>query len=165
MISETEYQTIGMPYDKTSLVDNSVGLQVTWQLTANNWRILGEDDIKAAIDSYLIHLHRLAADCFGGVPLPVDEHCEADRCALGASQFDLSGSVIAWNFTIMKALYHVSYLSARTEDTPETPITGQLGCNESRFKWQQSSQLWDGSLILHLEISSAIFMYIHLQPL
>jgi hypothetical protein len=31
------------------------------------------------------------------------------------------------NFTIMKALYYISYLAARTNDTPETPINGQLG--------------------------------------
>jgi len=78
-------------FDRTNLVANYVDMHIRWRSIANDPRILSEEDIKVAINSYPIHLHRSAANGFEGAPLPADEHSVADRSAPGASQFGLAG--------------------------------------------------------------------------
>jgi hypothetical protein len=77
--------------DQAALVSTQNEIQGRWQSIANNQRILSEDDIKSAIESYPLYHHRSSANGALGAPLPSDEHATADRCTQGAASWGLAG--------------------------------------------------------------------------
>jgi hypothetical protein len=103
----TYWNTVSQ-HDKTALVTTQQTLSDRWQSVANDTRIMGEDNIKACMDTYPLACHSAAANGANGAPMPGDLHSSMHRCGSGAAQWGLAGVP---NFV----MYHANRVTALVE--------------------------------------------------